>query len=290
MNEKNIPGSGLKGFLSQMFKDDLPPEAEARMQRHFCRLESVLVRAEAQVKTHRCQWAHIMLRKEVLAFASAVMLIAGGVMHLGGNQSVLAHSIGRVKTVLTVSAGLRRATSMDCTVLKPGDGDAQSSFHLRWTARVATRVDMEAGGRSVRTLWIPDASVSTALYAGIASRPAASAAIARDVLWQPALEYVTPVLLARHIEERYGLIETERRSGDGVDEFLLIGQENQQVIEIAVDVGTYLPLTLKKYRLDLVRAGEERRCVEEVRFRWNQPIPRELLIPKYPAGKKPAHQ
>jgi hypothetical protein len=290
MNENNIPGSGLKGLLRQMLKDDLPPEAEARMRRHFCRLESVLGRAEAKVKSPRFQWAHSMLRKEVLAFASAVMLIASGIMHLGGNQSVLAHSIGRVKIVLTVSAGLRRATSMDCTVLKPGDGDAQSSFHLRWTARVATRVDMEAGGRGARTLWIPDASVSTALYAGIASQPAATAAITRDVLWQPALEYLTPVLLARHIEERYGLIETERRSGDGVDELLLVGQENGQAIELAVDEATYLPLTLKKYRLDPVRAGEERRCVEEVRFRWNQPIPRELFFPKYPAENRPVHQ
>ena len=85
-------------------------------------------------------------------------------------------------------------------------------------------------------------------------------------------------------------MQTGRRSGDGDDEVLLVGQEDQQAIEIAIEERTYLPLTLKKYRLDLVRAGEERRCVEEVRFRWNQPIPRELLIPKYPAGKKPAHQ
>jgi len=52
-------------------------------------------------------------------------------------------------------------------------------------------------------------------------------------------------MLAQNMEKRYGLIRAERREKGGQDEFLLIGQENQQIIEIVIDARTYLPKKLK---------------------------------------------
>jgi hypothetical protein len=42
-------------------------------------------------------WAGVAFRKQILAFASALMLILGGVMQLRVDQSVLAHSISRLQ-------------------------------------------------------------------------------------------------------------------------------------------------------------------------------------------------
>jgi len=105
----------------------------------------------------------------------------------------------------------------------------------------------------------------------------------RDPVWRPAQEFLTPAMLARNMEKRYGLIHAERREKDGRDEFLLIGQENQQIIEIAIDARTYLPKKLKKYPLDSSQVRDAQAGFEEVRFQWNHPISPEAFIPKSPA-------
>jgi hypothetical protein len=284
MNKRDASRPDLDSLLKQALKDDIPPGAEARMNRLFRSLKSTIKPTEPGAAPQLWMWGRTDLRGQVLAFASAVLLIGGGVLHLSGNQSVLAHSVERLKMVVTVSAGLRRATSMDCTVRVPRAGQVQSSYHVRWGVAGATRVDMDSsGGRPEQTLWIPDETVSMVPYARIAARPASISGTPRDPVWQPALEFLTPALLAHHMEKKYGLIQARHWDGAGRDEVLLVGQENQCVIEITVDTRTYLPKTLKKYWLNSGRAGGDRTCLEEVGFQWNQPIPRELFVPKSPA-------
>jgi hypothetical protein len=105
-------------------------------------------------------------------------------------------------------------------------------------------------------------------------------------VWQPALEFMTPKLLARHMEEQYGLMQAGERRGAGSDEFLIAGREDGQVVEIAVDARTYLPKVLKKYALDSGRTGADRVCLMEVRFQWNHPISGELFVPGPLVGKR----
>jgi hypothetical protein len=267
MNKTNIPESDLDIILKQTLKDDLPPEAEARMSRQFLKLKRALDQTETLAEPDRWLWLRGAFRNEVLALASAVMLIAGGVMHLSGNQSVLANSIERLKTVVTISAALYRATSMDCTVLKPGVEGKDLSYRVRWLTTGVSRVDMNPTGGERQTLWISKTTMPP------------------DPIWQPALEFLTPMILAQHMEQQYALTQAGSRDGAGADEFLLVGQENQQVVEIAIDARTYLPKTLKKYLPDSARTGEKRECLMEDRFQWNQPIAQELLAPESLAGR-----
>jgi hypothetical protein len=284
MNKAKIPEPDLDNFLKQTLRDDIPPEAEAGMIRHFLSLKRTLDQTENLAEPDRWLWLHGVFRNEVLVFASAVLLIAGGVMHLYGNQSVLAHSIERLKMAVTVSVGLRQVTSMDCTVRMQGAPHDQSSYHVRWSATGITRVDMDSTGREVRTLWVPDDTVSMFPFARKAVHSTEIAAKPREPVWQPAQEFLTPAMLAQNMEKRYGLIRAERREKGGQDEFLLIGQENQQVIEIAIDARTYLPKKLKKYPLDSSQVRDAQVGFEEVRFQWNQPISPEVFVPKSPAG------
>jgi hypothetical protein len=212
-------------------------------------------------------WARGAFRKDILAFASAVMLILGGVLHLTGSQSALANSISRLKVIIDVSARLNRTTSMDCSVLKPGAGGENSYYRVRWDASGITRVDRKSTDGVQQTLWISNTTVPP------------------DPVWQPAMEFLTPAILARHVEGQYGLMQAGQRDTAKPAEFLLVGRENQQVIEIAIDERTYLPKTLKKYLPDS-GTGEARNCVLEVRFLWNRPVPEELLIPRPAAGKR----
>jgi len=201
------------------------------------------------------------LSRLAVAFAAAVMLILGAVMHLSGNQNTLANSISQLKVIVDVSSGVYAATTMDCTVNIPDAGGQSSDYRVRWSSTGVTRIDMDPNNGTEQTLWISNMIVPP------------------DPVWQPAMEFLTPAILAQHMEERYGLAQTGSKSGAGQYEFLLAGQEDRQTIEIAVDERTYLPKMLKKYSRDSGKTGQQRQCLMEVRFLWNQPILREVFIP-----------
>jgi hypothetical protein len=284
MNKTKIPEPDLDNFLKQTLKDDLPPEAEVRMSRQFLNLKRTLDQPEGLAERGRWLMSLSLFGKEILAFISAVMLILGAVMHLTGDQSVLAHSLERLKMVGAISTSLHRATSMDCTALVSGVGGEHSRYRVRWSATGLTRVDMDSAG-GAQTLWMSNKAVSMADYLGGAAHAPATTEMPSNRIWQPTLEFLTPTILAQHMEERYALMQAGSRDGAGSDEFLLVGQDDQRVVEIAIDARTYLPKTLKKHLPDSAGTREKRECLIEVQFQWNQPIPQELLVSESPAGR-----
>jgi hypothetical protein len=285
MNKSNIPGPDLDTLLKQALKDDLPPEAEARMNRQFFKLKGALGRTERSAEPDEWLWMRGPLQREILTFASAVMLILGIVMHLSGSQTALAHSIEHLKVIVTVSMSLNREAFMDCTILKPGAGGEHSSYHVLWRAPGDARMD-RVSSDGAQTIWIANETISFADSDGGAVRSMPIKTMTPGPVWQTALEFMTPRLLAKHMQEQYGLTQTGERGGSGSDDFLIVGQEDRQVVEITVDARTFLPKVLKKYAPDSGRTNGERDCLMEVRFLWNQHIPQELFVPGPLAGKR----
>jgi len=297
MNKTNRPKSDLDKLLKQAFKDDLPPEAEAAMNRQFLNLNRGLDRpenaAEGGTRTRRGvvywpdRWlqASMAFRQEILAFASSIMLILGIVMHLSGSQSALADSIEQLKVMVTISASLNRAASMDCVVLKPGAEGGNTSYHVFWRrADGDARVDMVSPG-GTQTVWISGETISFSGSDGGSIRSMPLRTMSPGTVWQPAMEFRNPALFTKHMEERYGLMQTGGRRAAGSGEFLIIGREGPQAVEMTVDAKTYLPKVLKKYALDSGRMNGDRFCLLEARFRWNQSAPDELFPPGQLAGK-----
>jgi hypothetical protein len=262
MNKTNIPEHELDNLLKQTFQDDLAPETAARMNRRFLNLKQGLDQLEepAEQDTRRL-WVRQAFRKEFLAFASAVMLILGGVLHLTGNQSALANSISRLQVIATVTDGLYSMTSMDCTLIIPAADGKNSTYRMRWNASGITRIDVDPSNGSDQTLWISNTAVPP------------------DPVWLPAMEFLTPAILAQHIEKQHGLMQAAQTNDSGPDELLLVGRASRQVIEIAVDEKTYLPTTLKKYLPDPGQTDRDRKSLMKVQFLWNQPVSQELFVP-----------
>lgn len=285
MNRPTIPEPELDKLLKEALKDDLPPEAEARMHRQFLNLKRTIGRTGSRAQAAEWRWMRGLFRKETLAVVSAVMMITGVVMQLGGSQSVLAHSIEQLKVIITVMASLNRAVSMECTVLKPEAGGESTSYHVFWRANGDARVDMVSAG-GTQTIWISDETVSFAAADGSPARSMPLETLAPGSAWQPAVEFRNPALLARHMEGQYGLKQVGERSDTGSDEFLVIGREDRQDVEIAVEAKTYLPKFIRKYAPGSGGTKGDRVCLTEARFRWNQPISHELFVPGPPAGKR----
>jgi hypothetical protein len=216
-------------------------------------------------------------KQEILAFSSMVMLILGLAMQIMGGQSVLADSIERLAAMATVSSGLHRATSMDCTMQKTNAGNRNSQYRVRWNTTGVSRVDINSIKGTERTLWISKGTISAVDEEGNIARPMPITAIPSE--WQPPMEFLTPTILAQNVGQ-YGLMQAARQDDAEPNELLLVGKDHQQAIEIAIDVRTCLPTRLKKYRQDSARISKERDCLEEIRFQWNKPIPDELLVPR----------
>jgi hypothetical protein len=284
MNKTNIPEPDLDNLLKRTFKDDLPPEAEAKMNRQFLSLEGILERTQSLAEADEWPW-HRLFRKDILAVASAAMMILGLVMQLRGSQTALAHTIEKLKVIVTISGGLNRTSSMDCLVLRAGADGEQTSYHVRWHAAGDARVDMVSAD-GAQTLWISDETVSIAGHGGGDARSMSINTMTPGPVWQPALEFLSPKILAKHMEQRYGLMQTGERRSAGSIEFLIVGREDGEVVEITVDAKTYLPKVLRKYALDSGRTNAERICLTEARFLWDQPISPELFVPGPLAGNQ----
>jgi hypothetical protein len=230
-------------------------------------------------------WLGMAFRNEILALASAIMLVLGVVMQLGGGQSVLADSIEQLTIMTAVSRSLHRATSMDCIVLKPGAGEEHYQFRVRWNAAGFTRVDVDPTHIPERTLWVSKGTVSVADEDGAVRSTMISTLPSK---WKLPMEFLAPTILAQHME-RFGLRQAADQGSAQLGELVLVGQENHQVVEIAIDARTALPIALKKFLPAPVGTGKEPAVFEEVRFQWNKTIPQELFIPGLSAIKKQVH-
>jgi hypothetical protein len=207
-------------------------------------------------------------RQEILAFASALMLILGVVMQIGISRSALADSIERLTILSAVSGSLNKAISMDCILLKKGAGSEYSKYRVHWNATGVTRTDMDSVDGKEQTLWIYKGTVS-AKNDGSVVRTMTIPDLPSK--WYPPLEFLTPAILAQNIKERYGFMQAAHQDKDG---FLLIGQENRDIIEISIDGKEYLPTRIKKYL-----PGSAQEYLEEVRLQWNKPLSQGLLVP-----------
>lgn len=285
MNKMNIPEPDLENLLKQTLKDDLPKETEARMNRQFLSLKQTLGRPANLAQANYQPWMQGLFRKDILAVASAAMLILGIVMQLSGSQTVLAHSIEQLKVIATISMSLNRASSMDCMVRTRGEEDEKISCRVRWSTSGDVRVDVDEGD-GTQTFWIPNEAVSVAgPKVGNKRSMPINAMIPKPVL-QLILEFMSPEIVAKHIEEQYRLMQRIGRVSLGTNEFLIVGREGRQDVEITMDAKTYLPRVLKKCLHDTDRTNEARNCAMEARFLWNQPISEELFSPRIPAAEK----
>ena len=285
MNKNITPEPDLDNLLKRTLKDDLPSDAEARMNRQLLRFKRTLDRTERLPEPNEWLWIRGSFRKEILAVASAAMIILGLVMQLSSSQSVLAHSIEQLRVLVTVSAGLKRAAFMDCAVLKPGAGGEQTSYRVQWRSSGDVRIDMDSAD-GAQTLWISNETISFSGPDGGVVRSLPINTMTPGPVWQPALQVMTPKLLAERMEREYGSMQTRGMSLAGSDEFLLVGQEDGQDIEISIDAKTYLPKALRRYALEPGGTSGGRNCVMEVRFLWNQPISPGLFIPGPLATKR----
>jgi hypothetical protein len=279
MNKPSIPESELDPLLKRALKDDLPPEIEAGMYRQLLRFKSTLGQSEQRLVFIKLLGMCRSIRKEILAVTSVLMMGLGLILQLSGTPNALAYSIEQLKATLAISAGLNRASFMNCTVLRPDSDGKQTSYHIRWRHKGDVRVDKKSDIRD-QTFWISKETVYVAAAGNDRAPEMYHNSGTANPVDQTASEFLSPQILMQYLEKHYGLIQVCGRSGAGVRDFLILGRQGTMDIEIVLDAKTYLPKKLKKYSQDSDPSQGARHCILEVSFLWNQPIAGDVFEPQ----------
>jgi len=273
----------IDDLLKQVLKDDLPPESESRMRRHFAQFRKKFEQPDQQSRTNvRWQWAHWVLRKEVLALSSIIMVVLGVIMHMNVQRSVLAETVLMLRTSVSVSDQVRHTGSMECSVQVPTRDGQFLAYSIQWISPNMTRVDVQKANEIDKTLWISKEDIFIADHIKNVMHKVKGVEQIKDPLFQPVMEFLSPVELAERMYRRWQikqykpLAEQERGSFTFKDP----NHIGKSLLEMIVDLNTYLPLSIKKFLPGPTIVSEEETLVMQLHFTWNKPVSPQIMTPK----------
>lgn len=292
MNKEKSNNKDMDSLLKEVLKDDLPPEAENRMKRRFIQFRERIEQQKRQPRMNigmigrhlfrqeTWRWAHWMLRKEILAFSSIIMIALGGFMHLSGHSSALAESLSMLRTSVSVWEQVRHAASMECTVQMPAQNDKSLAYSIQWISPNMTRVDVWSADQINKTLWMLDERFIIVDHVKNTLHKAESFVQIKDSVFQPVMEFLSPEELAERIYRRWQPMQYKQQVEHERGTFVFTNHEEMALLEMTIDLNTYLPVKISKFLQDSFKTGEERKLALEVHFTWNQPISPKLMVPE----------
>jgi len=279
-------------LIRHVLKDDLPPELEERMKERVVRFRKEIEQSKLTQRLNlRLLWNNLsqsrvwpwigwVFRKESLAAVSVLMLVVGGTLQLAGHRSALADTVSVLNTSISVMNRVNRTETMECQMEMPGGNGPSLSYTIRWLSPNLTRVDAHKRDEMNKTLWITGSEIIIADHIKNTTEKAEGVGNVTDAAFQPVLWLVTPEELADRMYGRWQLSLYEQTEKPGQGLFIFINQEEKTMLEMAVDLTTYLPLDIKKFLPASAEIGEKGRLVMQGRFNWNQPVSPRIMIPK----------
>lgn len=298
MNKEKSNNQEMDGLLKEVLKDDLPPETESRMKRQFIQFREKIEQHKRQPRMNismvgrrlfrqdTWRWAHWMLKKEILAFSSIIMIALGGFMHLSGHRSALAESFSMLRTSVSVWEQVRHAASMECTVQVPAQNGKTLAYSIQWISPNMTRVDVRRAEEINKTLWMLGEHITVADHLKNTLHKAESFTQIKDPVFQLGMGFFSPEELAENIYGRWQPMQYKQQVELGRGTFAFTNHEEKALLEMTIDLNTYLPVNISKFLQDSFKAGEERKLVLEVHFTWNQSLSPKLMFPEITKGSQ----
>ncbi len=245
------PNDVTDHLLRSILTEDLPPEAERAMKERFIRFHEEVVRTGHRKATWlQPEWVVV---REVLALAAVVMISVGGFLHVGGHRSAMADTFSFLNFSVTISEQVFRATSMECKAQVRDEDGRSLDYVIRWTEPHRSRVDVRDGTDLVMTY-------------------SSSRETDRDdSLLEPVLDFLTPVTLSDAIYEKWRPKRFGKANGEKTTTLIYVNGMGETLLEMDVDLTTYLPRRIKKDTM-------------EAHFTWNEAVSAEFLPPNEEGG------
>jgi hypothetical protein len=278
-------------LLKDALQDDLPAEAERRMQRRLAQFRERIEQPEHQPETSALEfwqklfglrdriWVRRLFTRAVLAYSSMFMLAVGGFLQVTGHLSALAESLTSLRTSVSVADSVRHKGFMECRIEIPAKDEAPADYIIRWLPPNTTRVDAQRGEEFRETLLITSDGVVVVDHLKNTSQKFESLEQIHDSLFQPVMGFLSPAMLAENIDQRWQLGGFEQKTGSHQGTLTFINHEKASVLKMAVDLGTFLPVHISKSRVSGEKGGREEE-VMRIDFAWDQPVSPQRMIPE----------
>jgi len=288
MNGQKHENDGLDDFLKKVLPDDLSLETESRMRKRLVAFRKTLEESEElrgakagrSWKSNLRLWPGWAFRKEILAFSSAAMIVAGGVMHLGGRPSVLAESVSMLSTLFSVAAGVRDAGSMECTARSYAENGSSLTYSIQWQ-RSPERIRLEVNWKDavIKTLDSSEEGITVVDHVRHTQMKVEGLGQIKDPLLLPVMDLLSGDILAERLNSRWQLKGRELR-GEREESFFFIDREQGTLVDLSIDLNANLPVTVQKYLPESGDGSSERKLALGARFFWSRPgSPREMPFP-----------
>ncbi|MBN1225092.1 MAG: hypothetical protein JXB23_17720 [Candidatus Aminicenantes bacterium] len=280
-------------LLKNVLADDLPLEAEKRMKERLLEFREAEAGAgRLPGRTFQGIWNHVfrprlrprilwMPRKAILAFSSILMIAFGGFLHISSRGSALADTFSLLNASISVSDRLQQTESMFCTARVSMDRGINVTYLIRWLASGASRLDVRRGGDIEKTLWITGTEIIIADNIENTSKSLESLDQIESSLFDPIIEFLSPERLSEVLYYNWKPRRAVRTDEDGIEKFFFENDKGKTVLEMTVDLKTYLPMRITKSVIDSGSPVVPGKIIMEVDFEWNQPIPPQYLDPAF---------
>lgn len=298
MKKENLNDQKIDEFLKQALKDDLPLEAERKMKRQLTLFREKMEekRPEHETETisflwrllsgQRVEWGQYMLKRGVVALASIIVVVLGIYMQTTGAQGGLAESLTALGTSASVFNQVRGVESMECLINIYDKNKETLKYSIQWLSPNKTRVHLEKPGEiPFKTMWIKDQEITIVDHTKNTIRNVKSMEQIKNSQFQPILGFLSPSLLEESLQGHWVLKQFKQQEDYESGIFDVINQEERTRMEVTINMSTNLPATIKKLLPDPTRTREEGTVFMNVSFKWNTPIPLDLMAPQNPGGK-----
>jgi hypothetical protein len=273
----------VDGLLKDALDDNLPAEAERRMQRRLTEFRIRIGRPgqEPEVRPARF-WQKLfgpgyrpagvrwIFNKQSLAFLSIFMLAVGGFLQATGHRSALAESLTSLRTSVSVADSVRQSGFMECRVHVAAEEGVSSEYVIRWIQPGTTRVDVQKAEEVRETLWITNGDLAVIDHLKNVSQKFARLEQLKDSVFQPVLAFLSPALLAENLEQRWQLERFEQESGSHQGTFTFTNHEKGSILKMIVDLGTFLPIQISRLHPSTEKGGPAEELMR-LDFTWHRP-------------------
>jgi hypothetical protein len=281
----------IDNLLKQTMKDDLTPEVENRLYIQLRQFQEKTGKQEKpQLNFYRFMKKFFtiinlegklglqLIRSAALAFASVVfiiLLVAASFVPITGSQNVLAESFSTLTTSLYVYQQISRVNAMECSVKAVTGKGERLTYSLEWTPD-QTRVHIiKPGNIIVKTLLVKNDHVTIIDKTNHTVRQGKGLEYIDDPQFQPILDYLSPTDFRESLQEKWGPKSYRQQEDCDEGTFSVVNPGEKGDREIIVDMCTFLPTRMIKYRPIPTQPGKKGEVVMSIDFTWETPfIPR----------------
>ena len=297
MKKENSGKFEIDDLLKQTLKDDLPPDLERRMKKQLKLFREKMEQPQQQRREETngalwrlfhgegLKWMKWMFKKQVLAPVSIIMIVLGAVLQISGPSSVLAESISLLKTSVIVSDRVSHAGSMECSMQVPAENEQHLKYSIQWLSPDLTRVQVKKQNKHIiKTMWISEKEITIVDHATNTLRKVENVNQIDDPEFQHAMDLLSPLDLLERMEGKWRLKQYKQHGDCEWGTFTVAVPEEKILLELTVDLCTFLPTNFKKFLANPKKESGEGKILMNVNFKWNTSIPPQLMVPKITKG------